>query len=421
VSELVQVGVSHACAPVGWRERLAIAGNAVGPVAARLLRSAEAREALVLATCSRVEAYAVGPEPGRIEHDLLGGLARRAGCPFEELATVVNVRHGSDAARHLLRTAAGLESPVLGEPEILGQVRRAHRSAAAAAATGPALEQLVAHAVRAGRRVRSETGLATGSASLTSTVAVLARGLVGTPDARRALVIGRTRTARAAAKRLLGDGWAVTTSSVTAESGPALSAFDVVVVCTGRGAAIGRDKLRAAEERRTDMPLLVVDLSVPRDVDPAARGLPGILLYDVDEVAGAGQHALAARRAHVPAAEAVVEEELGNFESWRATRALVPTIKALREQQRRAVIDVLGELSDDLVERLVTRLLHAPTARLRGAAVSGVGEQWAETAREMFALDEPIPSAYRRSGDPDRPSPSPPVRSNTSSLPSQQE
>ena len=212
MSELVQVGVSHASAPLAWRERLAIGGHAVGPVAARLARSTAAREALVLATCSRVEAYAVGPDPGRLELDLLGRLARRAGCPFEELATVVDVRHGTDAARHLLRTAAGLESPVLGEPEILGQLRHAHRSAAAAAATGPALEQLVAHAVRAGRRVRSETGLATGAASLTSTVAVLARGLVGTPDGRRALVIGRTRTARAAAERLLGDGWSVTTS-----------------------------------------------------------------------------------------------------------------------------------------------------------------------------------------------------------------
>jgi glutamyl-tRNA reductase len=385
VSQVVQVGVSHASAPLRWRERLAIGSHAVGPVAARLARSAAAREAFVLSTCSRVEAYAVGPDADRLELDLLGRLARRAGSPFEELATVVDVRHGTDAARHLLRTAAGLESPVLGEPEILGQLRHAHRSAAAAAATGPALEQLVAHAVRAGRRVRTETGLATGAASLTSTVAVLARGLVGSPGGRRALVVGRTRTARAAAERLLGDGWSVTTTLAVE---PALSAFDVVVACSGAGAAVGRETLRAAARGRTGTPLLVADLSVPRDVDPAARDLPGILLYDVDDLAGAGQHALAARRAHVPAAEAVVEEELRSFEDWRATRALVPTIKALREHQRRAVIDVLGELPDELVERLVTRLLHAPTARLREAAVSGAGEQWAETARELFALGD---------------------------------
>ena len=388
MSQLVQVGVSHASASLRWRERLAIGGHAVGPFAARLARSMAAREAFVLSTCSRVDAYVVGPDADRLESDLLGRLARRAGRPFEELATVVDVRHGTDAARHLLRTAAGLESPVLGEPEILGQLRHAHRSAAAAAATGPTLEQLATHAVRAGRRVRNETGLATGAASLTSTVAVLARGLVGTPGGRRALVIGRTRTARAAAERLLGDGWSVTASPVTPQPPPALSTFDVVVVCTGGGAAIGPETLRAAGHGRTGTPLLVADLSVPRDVDPAARSLPGILLYDVDDLAAAGQHALTARRAHVPAAEAIVDEELRSFEGWRATRALVPTIKALREHQRRAVIDVLGELPDDLVERLVTRLLHAPTARLRAAAVAGVGEHWAQTARELFDLGD---------------------------------
>jgi glutamyl-tRNA reductase len=141
-----------------------------------------------------------------------------------------------------------------------------------------------------------------------------------------------------------------------------------------------------------------VDLSVPRDVDPAARDVPGVRLYDVDDVAEAGQHALAARRTHVPAAEAVVEEELRSFQDWRATRALVPTIKALREHQRRAVVDVLGELPDDLVERLVTRLLHAPTARLRAAAGSGAGEHWAQTARELFdVVDDAAPP--RQGGD----------------------
>ena len=386
MSQIVQVGVSHASAALPWRERLAIDSRGVGSVAARLARYATAREALVLATCSRVEACVAGADADRLELELLDRLARRARVPLDELATVVEVRRDTDAVRHLLRTAAGLESPVLGEPEILGQLRHAHRSAAAAAATGPALDQLVAHAVRAGRRVRTETELSTGSASLTSTVVGLARGLVGSPDGHRALVLGRTRTARAAAERLVGDGWAVTTGPVTLDPEPALlSAFDVVVACGGKGAAIGHQTLRAAP-LRAGTPLLVIDLSVPRDVDPAVRDLPGVLLFDVDDVAGAGEHAVAARRAHVPAAEAVVEQELRSYERWRATRALVPTIKALREHQRRAVVEVLGELPDELVERLVTRLLHAPTARLREAAGGGDGEQWAQSARELFGL-----------------------------------
>ena len=397
--------MSHASAPLAWRERLAVDSRSVGSVAARLARSAGAREALVLATCSRVEAYAAGADADRLELELLDRFARRARVPLEELATVVEVRRGTDAARHLLRTAAGLESPVLGEPEILGQLRHAHRGAAAAAATGPALDQLVTHAARAGRRVRAETGLSTGAASLTSTVVGLARGLVGSPDGRRALVLGRTRTARAAAERLAGDGWAVTSGPITLELDPALlAAFDVVVACGGgKGPGVSHQTLCAAAPLRAGTPLLVIDLSVPRDVDPAARDLPGVLLFDVDDVAGAGEHALAARRTHVPAAEAIVEQELLSYERWRATRALVPTIKALREQQRRAVLEVLGELPDELVERLVTRLLHAPTARLREAAGAGAGEQWAQTARELFDLgDDAAAAAPSRRDAPSR-------------------
>jgi glutamyl-tRNA reductase len=178
----------------------------------------------------------------------------------------------------------------------------------------------------------------------------------------------------------------VTRTIDTAEVEPIVGIFDVVVTCSGGDVAIGSETLRDAVRARSDMPLLVVDLSVPRDVDPKARSLPGVLLYDVDDVAAAAQHALAERRTHVPAAEAVVEDELRSFEGWRATRALVPTIKALREHQRRAVADVLGEFPDELVERLVTRLLHAPTIRLRAAAAAGAGESWAETARELFGL-----------------------------------
>jgi glutamyl-tRNA reductase len=136
--------------------------------------------------------------------------------------------------------------------------------------------------------------------------------------------------------------------------------------------------------------MLVVDLSVPRDVDPAARALPGVRLYDVDELAVAAQRGLAGRRSAVPAAETIVEQELQRFEEWRATHALAPVVQALRKHQRRAVGEVLGQLPEELVERLVTRLLHAPTARLRAAAASGAGERWAETACELFGLADPI-------------------------------
>ncbi len=381
MSRLVQVGVSHASAPLRWRERLAIGADAVGPVAAALIGSGTVQEAFVVSTCSRVEAYAVTAGPLRVAPDLPARLAHSSGRPFDAVGDMVEVRHDADAARHLLRTAAGLQSPILGEPEILGQLRRAHASASDSGAAGPVLDQLVARAMRTGRRVRAETGLGSGAASLTSTALALARGLAGVGRGR-ALVIGRTRTARAVADRLRDDGWAVSAGAAP-RAALGIDAFDVVVACTGTGAAIGRETLSAGAGARAT-PLLVVDLSVPRDVDPLVRELPGVLLYDVDDLAVAGRHTAVARSTHIPAAEAIVEDELGRFGDWLATRTLVPTIKALRDQQRRAVTAVLGELPDELLERLVTRLLHAPTARLRQAAVAGAGERWALAARELF-------------------------------------
>jgi glutamyl-tRNA reductase len=147
-----------------------------------------------------------------------------------------------------------------------------------------------------------------------------------------------------------------------------------------------------------DRPLLVLDLSVPRDVDPAARDLDGLLVYDIDDLGAAADHALDARRAGVPGAEVIVEQELDRFEAWRATRSLVPTIKALRAHVRRTAIDALGDALgsrhdgdaevEQALERLVTHLLHAPTRRLRAAAAAGVGDRYAGLARELFGLHE---------------------------------
>jgi glutamyl-tRNA reductase len=163
---------------------------------------------------------------------------------------------------------------------------------------------------------------------------------------------------------------------------------------------------------RGDRPLLVLDLSVPRDVDPAARDLDGVLLYDVDDLAAAADHALAGRRAAIPRAEGIVEVELDRFEAWRATRSLVPTIKALRAHVRSTAIDALGDVLssgpdvgadvDGALERLVTRLLDAPTRRLRAAAAEGAGDRYAEMARELFGLQDDT-GAER----PQRPCPAP--------------
>jgi glutamyl-tRNA reductase len=180
---------------------------------------------------------------------------------------------------------------------------------------------------------------------------------------------------------------------------PLLADFEVVASASGtRTRVLPADAIVDAAEAHRDRPLLVLDLSVPRDVDPAARDLDGVLLYDIDDLAAAADHALDARRAGVPGARAIVEQELDRFEAWRATRSLVPTIKALRAHVRRTAIDALGDTLgsphdhgpevEQALERLVTHLLHAPTRRLRDAAAQGAGDRYAELARDLFGLQD---------------------------------
>jgi glutamyl-tRNA reductase len=400
MSELVCLSVAHDTAPVAWRERLAVPARAQGAVAAGHVRAGAAGEALVLATCGRLDTYAIATDGDRAELALLERLARRAGMEDSELVSGARALRGTAAARHLLRTAAGLASPVLGESEILGQLRRAHDGARGAGASGPVLDRLVVHALRVGRRARAETPLGAGAVSLSSVGTGLARTLFGDAAGRGALVVGATWSKRRAIARLVADGWAVT-SLLDRSDGPSLAPllgeFDLLVTCTGKWSRLlPVEALIDAAGGRGEHPLLVLDLSVPRDVDPAAREVEGLLLYDVDDLAAAAEHALAARRAGVPRAEALVEEELGEFEGWCATRLLVPTLKALREHVRRAVRDGLGDAlsqaSDDdgalerALERAVTHVLHTPTRRLRAAAALGDGDRYAGLLRDLFGL-----------------------------------
>jgi glutamyl-tRNA reductase len=208
---------------------------------------------------------------------------------------------------------------------------------------------------------------------------------------RSALVLGGSRTATAARDRLLAGGWAVTSASglpAPSPHGAFLAGFDVLVACTGSGeTVVGADALADAAARRGDTPLVVLDLSVPRDVAPRAGHARGVLLYDVDALAAAGAPVVAARRAGIADAERIVDDELARFEAWRADRMLAPTIKALRGHVREVVADTVDAGS---VERVVTRLLHAPTRRLREAAAEGRGEHYALLVRSLFGVDDDV-------------------------------
>jgi glutamyl-tRNA reductase len=406
--EIVVLSAAGTGAPVAWRERLAVHADREGAVAAELAGTGPIVEAMVLSTCGRFDVYAVASDPERAERELVRWVARRSGCAVHTVADRVLTLRGRAAARHVIATAGGLRSPVLGEHEILGQLRRSRDRAARSGAAGPTLDRLVVEALRAGGRVRATTALGRGSVSVLSVGLHVAVELC--PGAgRRALVLGSSRTASAARDRLLADGWSVTSAAdLSAQSplGTFLQAFDAVVTCTGTsGTVVPADALADAAARRGGTPLLVIDLSVPRDVDPRARHAEGVLLYDVDALAARAAPAVACRRTGIPAAEQIVDAELDHFEAWRADRMLAPTIKALRGHVRSLVVDALGDAAPSgpspvadsrTIDRLVGRLLHAPTRRLREAAADGSGAARALLVRSLFGLDDDLAALRAR-------------------------
>jgi glutamyl-tRNA reductase len=399
--ELSLIGVSHHTAPVDVRERVAFEPEAAAELARAL--AGDEGEAVCLSTCNRTELYVAGPGAERRAVELLS----------EEAEGVLYRRRDDEAARHLFRVAAGLDSQVRGETEILGQVRAAY----ALGAPGPLLDRLFREALRVGRKVRVQSPVGENAASAAAAAAVLAERVLGDLTDREVLVVGAGEIGSRAAARLAARGATIASVAnrgaerrerLAAHYGAravgldrvadALADVDVVVSATGSsGIVIGRDDVEAALASRERRPLLLVDLAVPRDVDPEVGPLPYAFLYDVDdlgETVGAGEDA-AAR------AEEIVAEEAERFRAWQASRGVVPAIAALRgraeeirarelaraerrlgtltAEQRRAV--------DALTAQIVNKLLHDPTVRLKEAAAGAEGVGYADTIRHLFGLD----------------------------------
>jgi glutamyl-tRNA reductase len=326
-TELLYAGLSHRRAPIALRERFARLAVDAGAVAALLVERLGAREALVVVTPGHVEAYLVAPAGDAIAAALVQRAARRAGVGEAELARLLELRRGARARRRLVELAAGLDAPLLGATEVPELIREAHVAATRAGAGGPALDRLVGRALAVARLVRAEARLGAGRAGLTGVAAELARRHPGDRAAGRALVLGATPTARIVAARLHTVGWP---TLQLGEEQPArlaalLPCYDVVVTAAGVPRLLGRDAVAGAlAERRAErraQALLVVDLSLPRDVDPAVRHLDGVELHDLDDLGSFGTRIAPEPAATVAAARALVGRELARLERWPAPTA----------------------------------------------------------------------------------------------------
>jgi glutamyl-tRNA reductase len=423
VSELLALGVSHKTAPVALRERLSLIGREAAAFARELTASEEIHEAVAISTCNRTEIYVVVGNPVRAEGELLGRLANRAGIRPTELAGLVISPRNCDAARQLYRVTAGLESMIVGEAEVQGQVRRAYETALAAGTTGPLTNRLFGAALQAGKRVRSETGIGASRTSVSTVAVDLARDVVGDLGARDVLVIGAGETAELTARALAEQGvrtifianrHADRARSLAERFGGRVASLeelperlleaDIVVASTSSPHAIlGAEELAEVMRLREHRALVLIDIAVPRDIEPESDEIPGITRYDIDDLQAVVARNLEVRDGERAGAEAILEEEIQRFARWMGQLDVRPTVAALREHGAAIVEQVLAETAgrweslsardrarvEALARTVMQRLLHEPTLRLK-ADDGGHGRQ--QLLRELFGLEELAPA-----------------------------
>jgi glutamyl-tRNA reductase len=421
MNELLALGISHKTAPVALRERLAFSESEASDFASQATATSEVREAVVISTCNRTEVYLVVGDPVRAESDMLGLLAGRAAIQPTELAEAIYSPRNCDAARQLYRVTAGLESMIVGEAEIQGQVRRAHEAAMRAGTAGPLTNRLFAAALTAGKRVRSETGIGSSRTSIPSVAVDLALSVLEGLQGRHVVILGAGDTSELMAQALADQG-ADTIFVANRHADRALGLAqrfggsvvgldrlpdqlllaDIVLSSTSSPHAIvGREELELVMQERRGSPLLIIDIAVPRDVDPTCGELDEVSLYDIDDLQAVVARNLSTRAEELPRALEIVEEEIHRFARWLGQADALPTVGALREHGNALVEQVLAENGgrwetaserdlarvEAIARAVMSRLLHEPTIRLRSMGADR-GHASLELVRELFGLRE---------------------------------
>jgi glutamyl-tRNA reductase len=394
---LVLVGTSHHHAPVELREQVALDRDDAQALAARL--AAAGREAACLSTCNRTEVYLAAEDPEAAERDAVAELASLG----PEVEPALYRLQDRAAAHHLFRVAAGLDSLVPGEGEILGQVRVAHELGT----NGPLLDRVFRQALHAGRKVRAETAIGRSPASVSAAAAALAEQVFGTLDGRSILLLGAGKVSEQAARNLRSRGAEITlvANSKTERDriDDELAAVDVVIASTNApGVVLDAVAVAKRMKGRRGRRLVLVDLAVPRDLDPAIGELDGCYLYDIDDLEQIVVETLSLRRREAERAEAIVAAEAEKFHEWHASLDVLPAITSLRaraeeirEAELRKADALLARLDDSqrraveaVTAQIVNKLLHLPTVRMKQAAAAADGVLYAEAVRHLFGLGE---------------------------------
>ena len=418
---MVAVGLSHKTARVEQREKASLGGNAACAVLRALSADPRLSESAALSTCNRTELYAVADDLGSAEEALRRALVEHSRIDRPQLDCALYVHRDISAARHLFRVASGLDSMVIGESEIQGQVRAALELASAEGTLGPLLKRMFRQALEAGKRARRDTRIGAGPTSVAAAAVELAAGAGGLRG-RRALLIGGGEVAQATAQALLGRGLSevvvanrtlATARTVAARFegrgvgldrlGAELGAADIVISSTDAPHRIlSRAEVAGAMASRPARPLLLIDIAVPRDLDHTIGGLHQVTLYDIDDLERVVETNLNGRRQEAERAELLVRDEVVRFQRWRQGRLATPAVSALwaraehlrqtelarASQDWEALSPADRDRLDELTRSLVKRLLYEPTVALRRDVEAGQGLRELESFRRLFGLHD---------------------------------
>lgn len=432
---IILVGMNHRTAPVELREQFSLDGCGLrmaletmqintpdGLCSEDVQTPSVLREGAILTTCNRLENYAVAADAGLGRFALEDFLVRLQGISREQIYPHLYFFEDQTAIQHLMRVAAGLDSMILGEPQILGQVSDAYREALASGTAGPILSQLFMQAIHAGKRARTETAISRHTTSVSHAAVSLAEQQTGDLSTMHVLLVGSGEMAEQAAQALRQHGAQnitcinrtyararnlaehIQSQAVNWSKMPeALAQADVVITATGAPhLVITADDVAAILPERGGRPLLFVDIAVPRDVEETVDSLAGVKRYDIDDLQSVVDDNLAQRQAAVPHVELIIDEEIACFQDWLSTRQVVPVIKDLRRKARELaqaeVEEALRHLNGldtkdrqviaRMAHRIVNKMLHEPTVRLKASAENGNGSAYAQALWDLFALGE---------------------------------
>lgn len=421
---IVIVGLSHKTAPVEIREKLAFAPTAMERPLRKLLELPPIAEGLIVSTCNRVELCAASKEPEAAMAAMRRFLADYHEISLDEISDHLYDYQGEDAIRHLFRVASSLDSMVLGEPQILGQIKTAYGYASEYKTAGLILNRFLHKAFSVAKRVRTETAIASNAVSVSFAAVELARKIFDQLDNKAVMIIGAGEMCELAARHFVTNGVSkVLVTNRTFERAEKLAAefqgkavpfeyfvehlaeTDIVLTSTGApNFILGQRQMEEVLKRRKNRPMFLIDIAVPRDIDPKVNDLDNAYLYDVDDLQGVVQANLKERKKEASKAEAIVDQEIGQFHQWLANLEVKPTIIALRrkleeirQQEVEKTFGNLKDLSDKerksieaMANAIINKILHQPTAILKQSQNDTSGEDYVDAIRTLFDLPAPL-------------------------------